>query len=178
MRLTVGGKTLEQPLTVRMDPRVTTPEGVLRDQYLLSVECWLVERRIRITEEQIQSTREQIADRRENADERLSRELRLFDMSLAEIVGTRGGGRRGQPRAAESSLSRVAADFATLMAELQAADVKPTDAVAEAIPVARKSVEEFFRRLEIRRMNELPPLNDKLRRAGLAEVKLDRAVAP
>ena len=36
VRLTAGGRTLTEPLTVRMDPRVKTPGLALRQQFLLS----------------------------------------------------------------------------------------------------------------------------------------------
>jgi hypothetical protein len=37
VRLTAGGETFERPLTVRMDPRITTPAAGLRRQYELSM---------------------------------------------------------------------------------------------------------------------------------------------
>ena len=37
VRLTVGGVTHEQALTVEMDPRVDTPVGALREQFDLSM---------------------------------------------------------------------------------------------------------------------------------------------
>jgi photosystem II stability/assembly factor-like uncharacterized protein len=178
VRLTVGGKTFEQPLVVRMDPRVTTPEGVLREQFELSRQCWQSEIRIRAASEQIQAVRRQMAERREQANDELKNELAMLDERLAAIAGSRVVGRRGQPRAAEPSLSRAGADFATLLAELQAADVKPTDALVEAIPAARTTVDRLFEQLEPIRTKDLTALNEKLRRAGLSEVKLDRAEAP
>jgi photosystem II stability/assembly factor-like uncharacterized protein len=48
VRLTVDGRELTQPLTVRMDPRVDTPAAALREQFRLSMElydgmAWLTE---------------------------------------------------------------------------------------------------------------------------------------
>ena len=40
VRLTVGGKSIEQPLVVKMDPRVTTPAAGLEQQFKLSMECY------------------------------------------------------------------------------------------------------------------------------------------
>src|SRR5262249_4408605 len=39
VRLTVGGKSYEQPLTVKMDPRVRTPAEGLARQFELSQQC-------------------------------------------------------------------------------------------------------------------------------------------
>ena len=40
VRLTVGGKSIEQPLVVKMDPRVTTPAAGLKQQFELSMQCY------------------------------------------------------------------------------------------------------------------------------------------
>lgn len=40
VKLTVDGKTFTQPLTIKMDPRVTTSAADLKTQYDLSVICW------------------------------------------------------------------------------------------------------------------------------------------
>jgi hypothetical protein len=175
VRLTVGGQVYEQPLTVRMDPRVKTPEEVLREQFQLSFGCWRAQRSIRATLERIQAVRRQIADRRAKADDELKKELASADEKLAIIAGSGGGGgRRGAPRSADPSLARAAADLASLQATLQAADAEPTTTVREAVPATLKATEALHHRLEDLRTKSLPRLNEKLRQAGLAELTLEK----
>src|SRR5581483_8852458 len=40
VKLTAGGKSVEQPLVVKMDPRVTTPAAGLEQQFRLSMICY------------------------------------------------------------------------------------------------------------------------------------------
>jgi photosystem II stability/assembly factor-like uncharacterized protein len=173
VRLTAGGKVYEQPLIVRMDPRVTAPEDVLREQFQLSFNCWLGELMIRAAQNRIQATRRQIADRRAKADDDLKKELAALDEKLAAISGGVGG-RRGAPRSSEPSLARTSADLAALLATLQQADVKPTAAVIDAVPATFKTTEAPYQRLEEIRTKTLPLLNEKLRKAGLAELTLEK----
>jgi photosystem II stability/assembly factor-like uncharacterized protein len=178
VRLTVDGRTTEQPLVVRMDPRVPASEAVLKEQFQLSLDCWLTERKARSDQVAIQATRRQLADRKERASEALSKQLTALDDKLAAIAGAVAEGRRrGQPRSAEPTLGQVAGELATLSAELQAADAKPTTSVLETIPAVHRVAGDLAKRLQEIRARDLPAVNEKLRDAILPEVSFGQPTA-
>src|SRR5262249_23591053 len=67
VRLTVGGKSYEQPLSVKMDPRVKTPANGLTQQFELSMQCYDGTRQAREMQGQIRKLRAQLKDRQERA---------------------------------------------------------------------------------------------------------------
>jgi hypothetical protein len=179
VRLTAGGKTVEQPLTVRMDPTVRIPDDVLSEQFQLSYACWSEQRAIRAAQVRLLTTRRQMAEISDKADDDLKTQLAEFDAALAAIVGPAGrGGRRGEPRPRTPTLGRVAADLGSLLSTLQGADAKPTTVVVKAVPSTLSSAREVLRRLEELRSKSLPPLNEKIRKAGLAELSIEKGSEP
>src|SRR5581483_6292737 len=177
VRLKVDGAVFEQPLTVRMDPRVPASEDALRAQYRLSVACWSGQKGARAAQERIQTARRRIAELRDKAPADVAKELGDVDEVLAALSGPAGrGGRRGEPRAAAPSLGRVACELAALQAILQGADAAPTPTVVDAVAATEKAAAGLYGRLEDVRTKTLPPLNAKLRQAGLGEVSLDKAM--
>src|SRR5439155_7349386 len=123
VRLTIDGKSLEQPLTVRMDPRVKTDSATLVRVHQMSMDCYKGQKEARLLQSIIQNVRRQIADRSGKADDNLKKELIAFDDKLSALAGAAGGGfgRRGGPVSREASLGRVAGEFASLVSTLQAA---------------------------------------------------------
>src|SRR5262249_1690876 len=69
VRLTVGDQTVEQPLTVKMDPRVKTPPEALAQQFELSMQCYDGARQAREALAQVRKLRAQVQERRQKAGE-------------------------------------------------------------------------------------------------------------
>jgi photosystem II stability/assembly factor-like uncharacterized protein len=176
VRLAVGGRTLEQPLTVRMDPRVKSGDAVLVRQHLMSMECYHGQKEIRSLQSVIQNVRRQIADRKGQASDEIKKELTALDEKLGALAGTAGGfGRRGGPATREASLGRVAGEFGSLLGNLQAADVEPTSQVLTAMDATRDEFTKLMSQFRDVRASVLTPLNQKLRGAGLAELSLENS---
>jgi photosystem II stability/assembly factor-like uncharacterized protein len=175
VRLTVNGTSIDQPLTVRMDPGISVPDDVLREQFQLSYACWTEERTVRAAQARVQITRRQIAELRDKAPDEIKTRLADCDAALAAVMGPIDrGGRRGEPRQSTPNLGRVAADLGSLLATLQGADARPTAVIREAVPMAVKSAAELLGRLDDLRSKSLRPLNEELRKAGLETLTFER----
>jgi hypothetical protein len=170
VKLTACGKSVEQPLVVRIDPRVTTPVAGLEQQFKLSMVCYDGMAAARGAIASIRVVRKQLEDRKAKA-EGLAAAIDAIDTKLSEIEGPMGGGKRGrdvQPRGA--SLGRVVGELGRLLAILQGADATPTIQAAAAVVEAKKELDALLDRWAEIRQKDLAELNLKLKAAGLPEI--------
>jgi hypothetical protein len=178
--LTVGGKTLEQPLTVRMDPRVKLSPESLKKHFDLSVNSWFIQLMMRDMQGRIRVAREEIRDRTRQAPDELKKELASFDEKLSALagsaVGTRQRGAGGGSR--EASLARLMSEFGALQSVVQSADAEPTRQIEEAFDTNLKTVGKLYAQIEELRTEALPLLNEKLKKAGLQELKFEKQLWP
>jgi photosystem II stability/assembly factor-like uncharacterized protein len=170
VKLTVGGKAYEQPLVVKMDPRVTTPAAGLGEQFKLSMACYDGMKEARAAVAGIRGVRKQLADGKAMAGE-LAAAFDALDAKLAALEGA-GGGRRGggggPPR--EAGLNRTAGELSRLLAILQGADATPTTQAAKAATTARAELDGSLARWKELREKDLADLNTKLKAAGLTAI--------
>jgi photosystem II stability/assembly factor-like uncharacterized protein len=164
VRLTVGGKSQTQPLTVRMDPRVKTPPEGLRQQFELSMQCYDGMRQARQAAEQIRRLRGQLEERRERAGEgALAKELDALDEKAQALAGEAGGFRRARGR----GLAGLVGEQGGLLALLQGADATPTAQAVAACAEARKSLQASLARWAELKEKDVKPVNERLRKAGM-----------
>jgi len=175
--LTAGGLSYTQPLTVKMDPRVTTPTEGLDQQFALSMQCYDGMREARVAQGQIRRLRAQINDRRTKAgDGPVAEALTALDRKSAALEGPEFGGRgrggrggRGAPPSGES-LGRAAGELGPLLRVLQGADMTPTTQVVAAVTAARKSLDDLLKRWSEIKDKDVKAVNEQLRKAGLPEL--------
>jgi photosystem II stability/assembly factor-like uncharacterized protein len=162
VKLTVGGKSYEQPLTVKMDPRVKTPEVRLRKQYALSMDCYEGMKQAREALGQIKKLRAKLKELRDrNGKGSQTDALAKLDAQLAALEGTPAGrfgfGRRpGAGR--EASLSRVSGEMGMLLRVLQEADATPTTQVAAACAEVQRTLGQLLERWNELRGKDLKTL--------------------
>jgi hypothetical protein len=157
VRLTVDGKTLTQPLTVKMDPRVTAPPAELERQFRLSMQCTEGSAAARRAATQARSLRAQTERLRAKAGE-LAETLAGFETKLGKLDPATGG----------PALGRTGAELGRLLAVLQAADAVPTTQTTAAVEAARADLEKLLARWADLRDKQLPAINARLKAAGLA----------
>jgi hypothetical protein len=114
VRLRAGSQTRTQPLDVRMDPRVKTPPGALREQFALSL-------RLSGAIGEVSAALDELRARRN------ARSTAVLDRQLAELEGSYARGRRRHGAKADPApFSEVAAQLGELFQLVQAADAAPT----------------------------------------------------
>jgi hypothetical protein len=165
VRLTVNGQRHEQPLTVKMDPRVKTPEMALRRQYDNSLSLYRAINSLQVALAEIRSVRSQLAALPRTNDP-LARTLSGFDARASALAGQSGGRGAGGGTGAPS-LSALNGQLASLLDIIQDADVDPTTQVLQAtqdrVAAARSLLDQWTQL----KQTELSALNRQLSSGGL-----------
>jgi hypothetical protein len=126
VRLTAGGRTLSQPLVVKMDPRLKTPPAALRQQFELSMKIAAA------LDEEFAALEEVRAARKEKPQ----------DKELAELEGEEAPDRPWLKRDQKPGLLPWNARLAAAYGLLQSTDNAPTpQAVRESEQVLRETAQ-------------------------------------
>jgi photosystem II stability/assembly factor-like uncharacterized protein len=178
VRLTVGGRRFEQPLTLKMDPRVKTPPEGLKQQFALSMQCYEGVQQARTITAQIQKLRAGLRSRGDQAREAALKEaITALDRKLAALPGAAVGARRTRGDRGgglrEPTFGRVQGEMGRLLNLLQRADATPTSQVVTACGEAQKTFTGLLARWRELSGKELQALNEKLREARLPPITLE-----
>jgi hypothetical protein len=173
VRLTAAGRSVKQPLTVKMDPRVKTPLAGLQHQFTLSMQMYdgiaTSARALR----QVNAVRAQLdAARAKAAAGPLAEAIAALDQKLMPLAGP-ATGRRGARGAAPATrdLGRLNGELAQLFGLLQEADAAPpSQNVAAARELSAVLTSQLAAWRQIVTM-DVPALNAKLKQAGQSEIE-------
>lgn len=175
VKLTAGGQSYTQVLTVKMDPRVRTPAAGLMEQFTLSKQCYDSAVQAEKIAQEVRSWRDKLKTAREQAGQGATAEsIAAFDKRVAEIAGAaaagrRFGGGRGGARGPET-IASVAVELGSLMRDIENADVAPSSALAAAVRDRRAAMSRLVVRWNALKAQELPKLNAQLKAATLPEI--------
>ena len=187
VKLTVGGKTFSQPVTVKQDPRVRTPALVMQQVYTNTKAVYDAAVDVQAAGAQVASLRAQIAAVKGQASGAVATSLATFDERLAALqatpaagdAGGRGGrgGRGGEAPGGRGGAPAtpafpVLATLAGVMNSLQGADVQPTANQLAAITAARSEAAAVLSRWNALRTTGLTATNSTLKAAGLPVLEL------
>jgi len=175
VKLTAGGESCTQPLTVKMDPRVKTVPAGLQQQFTLSKQLYDDALAAHKALAQIRALRAQLAKLRDSA---IADAMASFDKKAAAIEGGTGGrGGRGGGRGAiapgPETLSSASGSLGTLIRVLENADVAPATQLIAAVADRRAEVAKVLARWDTLKTADLAALNAELKGAGLTAVTLD-----
>jgi hypothetical protein len=132
VRLTVDGRAYSQPLTLRMDPRVTTPAAGIRAQHALALR---LHRGIDRAAEGMDRARQLQSAARAAGDEARAR-------ALEAVIG--GGGRRFGGGGGQPSLAQVSGNLTQLLDIVDGADYAPTAQVRSAANAALQTLDRIL----------------------------------
>ncbi len=169
VRLTAGGQSLSQPLTLEMDPRVEASQSDLRQQFELETAIASALTQDGRALEQAGALLEGIA--KALAAERTSsaiQELRNLDQEAAQIEGTPGGYQGTVLAGADGrSLARLHSGLAAVYAAVDSADAAPTTAQRQALQDLQSALAGTLDAWQALRSRGLPVLNRELQKVGL-----------
>jgi photosystem II stability/assembly factor-like uncharacterized protein len=167
LKLTVGGESFTQPLTVRMDPRVTAPAAALQQQFAIAmriVDAW---RRDSTAMAEVRAMRAKVATLKQAATGPRADSLAAFDAKLAALLsggaaGGRGRGGAGGPAGAggqgagggpaaagaapADNLTRVNGQLGGLYGIVEGYDGAPTSQALRAVAAAERAVTDLLAR--------------------------------
>jgi photosystem II stability/assembly factor-like uncharacterized protein len=170
--LTVNGKSYQQPLTLRMDPRVKTSTADLAEQFKLSKEVydeWLA---LNSISENVRLIRSQLAELRPRAPEGdLKTHINVLGEKLQVLAGAGGpGGVAGA--GATTSISSTSGRVRTLFNLIEDVDLAPTPQAAAAVPEVVKDSRSLQESWQMIKSQDIPALNKELRAARLPIIEL------
>jgi hypothetical protein len=171
VKLTVGGKTYSQPLTIRLDPRVKTAPIGITQQFTTSFGIWTAMNSNHAAMQEIRALRAKLRERQSEAQGEIVDKLAALDKKVGAIEGAGGGGRRGgrgAPSEESDSLSRVNNELNTILGLLTGAqDSTPTSQAMQAAAELEKAADALRARWAEIRSRDIPALNADLHRAAL-----------
>ena len=178
LKLTVGGESFTQPLTVRMDPRVTTPVAALQQQFAVAMRIVDTWRKDSTAMAEVRAMRAQVATLKQAATGSRADSLTAFDGRLAALLSGGAGGARGrgvaggppaggaQPPAAgaaaapppaaqatpaaapQSNLTRLNGELGGLYGIVGGYDGAPTTQALRAVAAAERTLADLLARWE------------------------------
>ncbi len=183
VKLTVGGKSYTQPITVKQDPRVTTPALAMQQVYTLTNSMYFGAVDAQEAAVALGALRAQAAKLKPEGS--AAQALAAFDKKAAALEGQRpaaggggrgaggGGGRGGGGAAAQppDTLWAVAALLGAQMNSMQAADVAPTANTLAAVNAALQASASVMARWQALKTVDLPALDATLKAAGLPPLR-------
>lgn len=177
LTLIVGGRSYSQPITVRQDPRVTTPAAVMARVYALTEAMYFGAVEIQEAAAELAALRAQAA--KIQAQGAAAQALAAFIEKAAALEGLppAAGGGRGAPAGAAPAADTLRGALALLggqMNSMQAADVEPTALTLAAVNAALSAAEAVTARWQALRSTDLPALNATLKEAGLPAIAAGR----
>jgi len=169
VKLTVGGKTLSQPLTIKMDPRVKASTADMTQQ--LQIESKLADLMNRDYDalEQVRSVRTQLKNRQSGAN-RLSPELSQTISNLDQkAAGLDGSGGRAAARlgGGGDNLAALNSTLTALLNAVDSSDVLPTTQQVKAANELQQAVERLLGQWNELKTRDIPALNEQLRRSNV-----------
>ena len=168
MKLTVGGETYSQPLTVKMDPRVTTPADGLRQQFEMEAKISDALRQDYDVLQQVRKARAQLTNLVPRAGA-MADEINALEKKLGELEGVAG---EYGSRARTDTLAGLNSSLTTVYEIVDSADAAPTSQVGATLAGLQPSLSSLLARWNEIRSRDLDALNEKLRAANLPPIDL------
>jgi hypothetical protein len=139
VKLTANGKSSSQPLTVKMDPRVTTPQEALMREFRAASRVSASLAEILPARQRAEALQTQIAARSKDAaaDAQLSASLAEFARKVADLTGVENREEFGfyglSLPARQPTLHKVSAALTGLLIIVESADAAPTSDAQTAV---------------------------------------------
>jgi photosystem II stability/assembly factor-like uncharacterized protein len=184
VKLTANGKSTTQPLTIKLDPRVKTPQDVLQRQFGLASKLAARLGEVSAALEQVSGLRKQIIGRKKEAAgnndvlaalEELGKRL---DAAM-ETDSDRGFGLFGlaAPGKEHEPLPEVSAALGGLLATVESSDLGPAADAASASAQWEVAAQDALARWTAFQRDELAIVNALLEKSKLKKLSLDESLA-
>ncbi len=168
VRITAGGRSLTQPLTVVKDPRIKASDADLLRQFELARSIEQARLRVAGPLRQAQALRKQIAQVREKAAGPAQSDLSVFAARLDAAAGPPETPGFEEPELAETSTLRsVSTRLQRLASAVESADAAPTSGATKGFAGIAEPLERALAAWTALFEKDLPRVNDLLKQAAL-----------
>jgi photosystem II stability/assembly factor-like uncharacterized protein len=178
VKLTVDGKSYNQPLTLRMDPRIKTSVADLQKQFTMEQGSMAGMNGSYELLSSVQSLRAQLKDRAHKvANSPVSEKITALDKTLAQMEGASQPAFFGLPPSGKQpeNLSTLNQHFGGILAVADSADAAPTTQATAVFRELNAAIEEVSARWTKIRQQDIPALNAELAKAGLPPVDASKS---
>ena len=176
VKLTAGGQSFTQPLTVKMDPRISTPEAGIADLFALELKLADAMNRSYAALQQARGLQQQIQTVQPRANAQLAPAVKSFADRLATFTA---GGAGGQFSGwGGESFSALNASLGRVYQLVDGADVAPTSQAAATANLLQQTLDRQLAAWEQLKTRDLPAINQQMRRAGLPILQATPATSP
>jgi photosystem II stability/assembly factor-like uncharacterized protein len=177
VKLTVNGKSQEQPLTLHMDPRIKTPAAELRTQFEMETGAVRGMNESFKSLAQVKSVGEQLAERSTSAgNSPLSASLSAVKEKVAQLEGSAESSFFGVPASGRrpENFSTLNQHFGNLLAVADSADSAPTAQAQSAYHEEVAALQNLETQWTAIRNQDIARLNSELVKAGKTPIDLDK----
>jgi hypothetical protein len=175
-KLTIGGQSSTQLLTVKMDPRVKTSAVDLKAQSDLEMKIVEAMQRDVDTLKQVQKLRKALKEAPSSAAANLQPQITELDKKAADLEGSAGGyGAQYLSTPSGRGLGRLNSGLATLLAVVDSADAAPTSQATAMFAEVQRALDEQLAKWADLRSKDIPALNQQLKQTGAAEIDVSAA---
>jgi len=173
VKLTVNGKTYNQPLTVKMDPRVKTSAEGLRAQFDLESKIADAMHRSYAALQQVRGLRQQLGKLKGHAAS-VQSDVTALEQKTAELEGTEEGSTfLSTPQG--RSLTRLNIALNTLFSSVDSADAAPTASQTRMFADVNSTLEAQLTAWNELKTKDVPALNQKLKNNRLEPLNPEMA---
>ena len=175
VKLTAGGTSYTQPLTIKMDPRVKTSPAGLQQQFELEMKITEAMHRNYDALQQLRKVRSQLKDLRQRAGQGpTANAITALEKTLAELEGSKGGfGAQYLSTSEGRSLARLNSALSSLLGTVDSADAAPTTQAIGMFGDVQQALEQQLSRWQEIKKQEIPTLNATIRQAGLSPINVE-----
>lgn len=153
VKLTVNGKTYEQPLSIRMDPRVKTAESDLNKQHDLSLACYKSRQQIPVVLQEMNSVKTQIQSLAlPKKDNGLAAKLKTLESTIAAF------------ETAKPNSKSLDAAFSSVFNILHDTDMPPTTQTVAAATDTQKAFDGWLKKWQDAKTKDLVEINAVLKK--------------
>jgi photosystem II stability/assembly factor-like uncharacterized protein len=164
VRLLVGGKSHEQPLEVKMDPRVTTAYPDLQQQHEISVSCYEKRRHILEIRSYLKLVHARVDQQPVEKLKKIGESLRQLKEKLALLEAPEANGKPAIEYL-EDGLTKV-------FDVLQGTDMKPTSQLMQSAGKMNSLYDSILSNWEIMKTTIIPVINKKFKKSGIQPLPL------
>jgi hypothetical protein len=180
VKLTVNGKSQEQPLTLHMDPRIKTPAAELRAQFEMETGAVRGMNESFKSLSQVQSVGEQLAELSTSAgNSPLSASVSAVQRKVAQLEGSAESSFFGVPASGKrpENFSTLNQHFGNLLAVADSADSAPTTQAQNAYHEEVEALKDLQSQWAAIRDQDIAQLNSELMKAGKTPINPDKPAA-
>ena len=172
--LTANGKSYSQPLMLRMDPRVTTSQKDLAEQFKLSKQVydkWLA---LAALAESARPLRGQVTELRTKVPEDMKKRFEEFSEGLGAFASGGGGFQGPGAQSARATVASVTGRLRTLFEQLDEVDLAPTTEQKTATAATVKDAQTLIANWQLFKTQTLPVFNQELQGKGLPVIAVPK----